>query len=87
VTSATIPIDGEELDATPEFFVVRPSAADVRRIAEAVAAGQVTVPVARVMPLEQAAEAQAITDRGGAGGKVILVPSACGSGTNPSHSS
>ena len=55
-------------------FVVQPDARQTRQLGEVVAAGEIDVPVAKVLPLAKAQEAQALTDRGGLGGKVILVP-------------
>ncbi|GAA4709910.1 NADPH:quinone reductase [Promicromonospora umidemergens] len=39
-----------------------------------VARGEVSVPVAKVLPLEEAGRAQGLVDDGHAGGKVVLVP-------------
>ena len=60
--------------ATPEFYSVTADADRLGRLLETVARGEIAVPVARVMPLDQAAEAQRLTDAGGAGGKIILTP-------------
>ncbi|WP_238147201.1 NADP-dependent oxidoreductase [Rhizorhabdus dicambivorans] len=73
-TAATTPIDPQGLPATPEFYAVVADAERLGRLLEAVAKGEIAVPIARVMPLEQAAEAQRLTDAGGAGGKIILAP-------------
>lgn len=74
LTAATTPIEVEGLAAAPEFFAVQPNGADAARLAEAVAAGKVEVPIARVLPLSEAAEGQRLVDRGGTGGKIILTP-------------
>lgn len=74
VTAATTPIDPAGLTATPEFFSVTPSGEDMARLLKIVADGEVEVPVTRILPLERAAEAQELTDAGGAGGKIVLTP-------------
>lgn len=74
LTAATTPIPAEGLPAQPEFVAVQPSGSRLQGLCSAVAAGQIAVPVARVLPLAQAAEAQRLTDEGGLGGKVILQP-------------
>ncbi|AEG51157.1 NADPH:quinone reductase [Sphingobium chlorophenolicum L-1] len=72
LTAATTPIPGDGLPAVPEFFAVIPSGPDAARLAAAVAAGKVAVPIARILPLDQAAEAQRLVEAGGLNGKVIL---------------
>lgn len=74
VTAATTPIPPGGLAAAPEFYTVVPSSEGLARLIEAVSSGEVEVPVARVMPLAAAGEAQELTARGGLGGKIILVP-------------
>lgn len=74
VTAATTPIDPEGLAAVPEFYGVVAQPDRLVRLGQAVAAGEIEVPIAQTMPLEQAAEAQRLTDAGGAGGKIILIP-------------
>lgn len=44
------------------------------RFAEGVAEGKYRVPIARKLPLSQAAEAHRLFDAGGVGGKILLVP-------------
>lgn len=51
-----------------------PSAEDLADLIGAVVRGEVSVPVAHVLPLAEAARAQALVDGGRAGGKVVLVP-------------
>jgi NADPH:quinone reductase-like Zn-dependent oxidoreductase len=51
-----------------------PSAEDLAELAGLVLRGEVSVPVAKVLPLAEAARAQALVDDGHAGGKVVLVP-------------
>lgn len=73
-TAATTPIAAEGLAAEPVFFAVRPDAARLEALARTVAAGEIAVPVASVLPLDQAAEAQRLVDAGGLGGKIVLMP-------------
>ncbi|MFI6427849.1 NADP-dependent oxidoreductase [Promicromonospora sp. NPDC050880] len=51
-----------------------PSSADLAELVGLVARGQVSVPVAAVLPLAEAARGQELVDDGHAGGKVVLVP-------------
>lgn len=72
LTAATTPIPSDGLPSAPEFFAVVPSGADAARLAAAVAQGRIAVPIARILPLDQAAEAQRLVEAGGLNGKVIL---------------
>lgn len=74
LTAATDPIPVEGLPVAPEFFAVAPDGPDLARLGAAVSAGEIAVPIARILPLDRAAEAQALVERGGQGGKVILAP-------------
>lgn len=51
-----------------------PSSEVLAEILDLVARGEVSVPVAHVLPLAEAARAQSLVDDGHAGGKVVLVP-------------
>ena len=73
-TAATTPIDPEGLLAVPEFYAVAGDARELEELLAAVAGGEIAVPIAQVLPLEEAAQAQRLTDAGGAGGKIILRP-------------
>ncbi len=69
---------GEPPGARERGLTVRPMMThpDPRRLAElaeAVARGELSIPIARRFPLAQAAQAQALAERGGAG-KLVLVP-------------
>ncbi len=52
--------------------VCEPDAARLRTLAEDFAAGRFAIPISRMMPLEEADEAQALAEKG-AGGKVLLL--------------
>jgi NADPH:quinone reductase-like Zn-dependent oxidoreductase len=51
-----------------------PSATELAEVVDMVARGEVSVPVAKVLPLAEAARGQQLVDEGRAGGKVVLVP-------------
>lgn len=72
LTAATTPIPADELSVAPEFFAVQPGGADAARLAAAVATGRIAVPIARILPLDQAAEAHRLVEAGGLNGKIIL---------------
>lgn len=74
LTVATTPIPDVGLPAAIEFFTVLPSGsgADAARLAAAVVEGRITVPIARILPLDQAAEAHRLMEAGGLNGKVVL---------------
>lgn len=74
LTAATTPIAPVGPGQEPEFYAVTPDGAGARRLAEIVSAGLVCVSIAKVLPLEQAAEAQRHVEQGGTAGKVILTP-------------
>jgi NADPH:quinone reductase-like Zn-dependent oxidoreductase len=54
-------------------FVSRQDAGTLRHMAEAVAAGKLTIPIDRKLPLRDAAEGHALVGKGGTG-KVLLAP-------------
>lgn len=60
---------GVEFDERPA-----PSAEDLAELVGLVMRGEVSIPVAKVLPLAEAPRAQALVDEGRAGGKVVLVP-------------
>jgi NADPH:quinone reductase-like Zn-dependent oxidoreductase len=55
-------------------FMAHPDAKRLGELAADVARGELAIPIARRFPLAQAAEAQRVAERGGAGGKVLLTP-------------
>jgi len=54
-------------------FVAQPDAAQLEKLAEAVRAGALTIPIARKFKLSEAREAQALSEQGGIDGKIALV--------------
>jgi NADPH:quinone reductase-like Zn-dependent oxidoreductase len=73
-TVATTPIDPEGLPTAPKFFGYNPNGARLARIVDDVASGVIPMPVARRLPLAEAAEAHRLMEAGGLRGKVILEP-------------
>ena len=51
-----------------------PDASRLYELADEAARGEFSIPIARTMKLEEAAEAHRIAEKGGAGGKIILKP-------------
>ena len=74
VTVATDPIDPQGMASAPLFIAVHHDAARLAELARAVAAGELAVPIGKILPFEHAAEAHRLVERGGTGGKVILIP-------------
>jgi NADPH:quinone reductase-like Zn-dependent oxidoreductase len=56
------------------FFAVHPDGAQLTALLEAIASGEISAPVAKSMPLDQAAAAHAELEAGGTGGKILLIP-------------
>jgi len=71
-TAATTPINSEGLVSKPVFVVVHNDSVKLRELAGAVAAGALTVPIGRRLPLGQAAAAHRLVESGGNAGKIIL---------------
>ena len=57
-----------------EAFMAAPDATRLHQLADDVARGEFTIPIARTMKLAQIQQAQTIAEKGSAGGKIILVP-------------
>jgi NADPH:quinone reductase-like Zn-dependent oxidoreductase len=73
-TASTTPIDPTGLPSQPAFIAVHHDAKRLTELAQAAAAGELAVPVAKRLPLEGAAEAQRLVEAGGQGGKIVLEP-------------
>jgi NADPH:quinone reductase-like Zn-dependent oxidoreductase len=54
-------------------FMAQPDAARLYELADEVARGEFAIPIAKKFPLEQAAQAQELAEKGHPGGKVLLV--------------
>lgn len=57
-----------------EAFMAVPDASRLYQLADDVARGELSIPIARTMSLADVQEAHRIAERGGTGGKIILVP-------------
>jgi len=69
------PPGAKEHDIRVEAFMATPDAARLSELAQDVAQGQFTIPIARTMKLAEIQEAQRLGEKGGTGGKiVILIP-------------
>jgi len=73
-TVATTPIPTEGVPVDVIFFPVHPDAAQLERLLDWAASGRIPIPVAAILPLDRAAEAQRRIEEGQAGGKIILQP-------------
>jgi NADPH:quinone reductase-like Zn-dependent oxidoreductase len=57
-----------------EAMMAVPDASRLYELADDVARGEFSIPIARTMKLRDAAEAQRLAEKGGVAGKIILVP-------------
>ena len=73
-TVSTTPIDPADLPSHPFFVALHADKEQLTRISDAVARGEIIVPIATRLPLAQAGEAHRLVEAGGHGGKVILEP-------------
>ena len=56
-----------------QHIMAKPDAEKLSWLAEQVAAGKLRIPIDRMMPLEEAAKAHAVAEKGGVGGKILLL--------------
>ena len=56
-----------------QLIMAKPNAEKLRWLAEQVAAGKLRIPIDRMVPLEDAAKAHAAAEKGGIGGKMMLL--------------
>ena len=68
------PPAAEGKDIKVNAFMAKPDATMLRDLAKAVTNGDLRIPIAKQFPLSQAAEAQTFAEKGGSGGKVVLIP-------------
>lgn len=73
-TVSTTPIDPAGLPSKPIFVALHSDRDQLARLAQDVARGKLTIPVAKRLPLERAAEAHRLVEAGGQGGKVVIEP-------------
>ena len=57
-----------------EPMMAGPDASRLSELAQEFARGEFSIPIARTMKLQEAAEAQRLAENGKVGGKIILVP-------------
>jgi NADPH:quinone reductase-like Zn-dependent oxidoreductase len=65
-------VDGSMLPDGGLYAWVRPNGADLQKLADLADAGRLSVPLARVFPLEEAADALALSKTGHARGKIAI---------------
>jgi NADPH:quinone reductase-like Zn-dependent oxidoreductase len=68
------PEGAREHNLRAEAMMAIPDASRLYELADENARNEFTIPIARTMKLEQAAEAHRLAESGGVGGKIILVP-------------
>lgn len=69
-----VPEGAQKYDIHVEAMMAVPDASRLYTLAEEFARGEFSIPIARTMKLQDAAEAQRLVENGGVGGKIILVP-------------
>lgn len=68
------PPGAKEHDLTVHVFLAHADSARMSAVANAVAAGELAIPVTKRFPLAEAAAAHSLAERGGVGGKLLLLP-------------
>ena len=68
------PKKAEGKDIRVEAFMATPDPSLLRQMADAVRDGQLVIPIAKIMKLSEAGEAQRLAEKGSAGGKILLIP-------------
>ncbi len=69
-----VPEGAQSYNIRVEPMMAAPDASRLAELAEDFARGEFSIPIARVMKLQEAAEAQRLAEKGNVGGKIILVP-------------
>ena len=68
------PEGANKYDIRVEAFMAQPDASRLYQLADEVARGEFSIPIARTMKLEEIQEAHRLSEEGGVGGKIVLVP-------------
>jgi CheY-like chemotaxis protein len=68
------PEGAKKYDIRVEAFMAQPDATRLHQLADDVARGEFSIPIARTMKLQEIQEAHRIFERGGLAGKIVLVP-------------
>ncbi len=69
-----VPEDAKKYDIHVEAFTAQPDASRLSQLADDVARGEFSIPIARTMPLREIQEAHRLVEAGRAGGKIVLTP-------------
>lgn len=69
-----VPEGAQNYKIRVEPMMAVPDASRLSELAEDFARGEFSIPIARTMKLQEAAEAQRLAEKGNVGGKIILVP-------------
>jgi NADPH:quinone reductase-like Zn-dependent oxidoreductase len=68
------PEGAKKYDIRVVAFMVQPDASRMRELAEDIAREQFAIPIARTMKLQDIQEAHRLAEKGGLGGKIVLIP-------------
>jgi NADPH:quinone reductase-like Zn-dependent oxidoreductase len=68
------PEGADKYDIHVEAFTVQPDASRLHQLADDLARGEFSIPIARTMKLQEIQEAHGIFERGGLAGKIVLIP-------------
>jgi NADPH:quinone reductase-like Zn-dependent oxidoreductase len=68
------PEGADKYDIRVEAFMAQPDASRMHKLAEDVARQEFSIPIARTMKLQDIQEAQRLAEKGGLGGKIVLIP-------------
>jgi NADPH:quinone reductase-like Zn-dependent oxidoreductase len=68
------PAAADKFPIRVEAFMAQPDASRLYQLADDAARGDLQIPIGRTMKLEEIQEAHHIAERGGSGGKIILIP-------------
>ena len=68
------PADAKKYEIRVAAFMAQPDASRLYQLAEDVARHEFSIPIARTMKLSEIQEAHRISEKGGVGGKIVLIP-------------
>ena len=68
------PEGAKKYDIRVVAFMVQPDASRMRELADDIAREQFAIPIARTMKLQDIQEAHRLAEKGGLGGKIVLIP-------------
>lgn len=67
------PKDAEKYDVRVEAFMAQPDASRLKNLAQDAARGDLTIPIAKILPLEQVRQAHTEAEQGKVNGKIVLL--------------